>query len=659
MLRRVGHGCLLWALVLSTVLCAQEPGGEQAEPPDSISWNPGVLEHIAKQESITDLLREFASDQKMPIVLSEKVTGVVSGQFGPLHPRDFLDEITQKNGLIWTYDGASLYVYRSDEIKSEILPIRGVEMEEIIQALRQVGVWSSQYPIKLIGERKLIYVTGPPRYIETVTDIATKIQQQAARQANVEVVMKVFPLQYAWADDQAFTLSGNQIIVPGVATILRNLVNGTAAGGGGTSVQQIPRNLPGLRGQGLIGPYNEAIAEAAQSARSAEIAAAEANARASVVAPPSRPVDPDSPAGDLAAAVPTIIQADPRINAVLIRDVRDRIPEYEKLIRELDLPTGLVQIEASIIDVDADAGFEWTPDATFNWLKTDPSASVNVSTFPIGTGPAPNVSVRLDSAGLFNLLTRFRVLETEGQARLISRPTVLTINNMEATLNSQEEFFVRVSGFQQSDLFNVQVGTVLRIVPHIVDEGGFRRIKLIVTVEDGRQTEERIEDVPIISRNSINTQAVLNEGESLLIGGLIREEVSKDERRIPFVGKVPLIKHAFSSNETIKRRFERLVVITPKVIDLPDRNCMFIPPTPLQSESIPQSPSDIRQPPRNSGPSLQAPSLPRVPPPEPVPIQEARSGSKVSAKAMKQVPPGNTKRMSYWSRTFSGSKAQK
>ncbi|HVJ68599.1 MAG TPA: type III secretion system outer membrane ring subunit SctC, partial [Caulifigura sp.] len=619
MLWRVGQGCLLGAIAIAMalgapigsvpILRAQEPPVEQRpEFPDAIPWNPGQLSHVAKSEPIGDLLREFASDQAIPIVISDKVTGTISGQFGPAPPRQFLDEITQRNGLIWAYDGTTIYVYRSDEIKSEILPVRGVPLQEIVDTLRQLGIWSSQYPIRILGERRLMYVTGPPRYIQVVSELATKIQQQAAKQASVEIVMEVFPLQYAWADDQSFTMGGNQVIVPGVATILRALINGGATGGGGgTSVQQIPRNLPSLRGSGLIGPYNDAVYEATQSARSAELAATKAEARTSMMQQQQKAAAADTPEGDLAMSVPTIIQADPRINAVLIRDIKERMPEYKKIIQQLDNPTGLVQIEASIIDVDADAGFEWIPDATFNWLKTDPSLDMTASTYPIGSVPTPNVSVRIGSEGLFNLLTRFRVLETEGQAKLVSRPTVLTINNVEATLNSQEELFVKVNGFQTSDLFNVTVGTVLRIIPHIIDEGEFRRIKLIVTVEDGRRTEDNVDTVPIISRNSINTQAVLNEGESLLIGGLIREEVTKAERRIPFIGRVPGVKYLFASNEQAKKRFERIVLITPKVIDLPDRNCMFVPPGPVNG-APPQDPGDIRQPPRNYSPTVRPPS---------------------------------------------------
>lgn len=592
----MGHGCLLWAALLPALLHADEPGAPAPAVESGIPWADYDLSHVANNEPIVDLLREFANDQGLPVVTSEKVTGTISGKFGPLHPEKFLDAITQNNGLIWTYDGTALYVYRGDEIRTEIIPVRGAQIDEVIDALKLVGVWSDKYPIRVLESRNLLYITGPPRYLDVVKELATKIQLQAARQANVEVVMEVFPLQYAWADDQSFLLAGNQVIVPGVATILQNLINGPGSGQGsstgGRQVTQAPYNLPTLRGTGLIAPYNDALAQAQQSARNAELVASEARGRqeGAELARAAAAGESDSPEADLAATVQPVIQADPRLNAIVIKDVRERMAGYRDIIRQLDHPSGLVQIEASIIDVDAESGFEWSPDAVFQWLKGDPTGSIAVRPQPVPDA-ASNLTLALGSAGVYSLMSKFRALETEGHARLVSRPTVLTINNVEATLNSQEEFFVRVNGFETSDLFNVQIGTVLRIIPHIVEEGQGRRIKLIVTVEDGRRTEDEVDDVPVIARNSINTQAVLNEGDSLLIGGLIREEVTKNVRRLPIVGRIPGVKYLFASQDNEKRRLERIVLITPKVIELPDLNCQMpgiIPGAPmLNPESFP------------------------------------------------------------------------
>ncbi|MCA8996311.1 MAG: type III secretion system outer membrane ring subunit SctC [Planctomycetaceae bacterium] len=559
--RGVRQGCLLLiVLLLPAIALAEE-----------VPWRDAPYSHLSQSEPLPDLIRSFAADQGIPVVISENVTGIISGRFGPLPPQQFLQEITAQNGLIWYYDGAALYVYVSGEIISRLVPFRGQQLEEVIQTLDDLGVISKRYPMKVLSERGLVLITGPPRYVEMFEEMATGIQLQAERQASIEVTMRVYPLQYAWADDRTFVVGSAQITVPGVATILNNVVNQSAGPGGvvGSSVQQIPRNLGGLRGTGLISIQNQAIFEANQAAVNAQIAAAEAEAQATAVSRLTTPGTPgvDTPEQDLAAAIQPVIQPDPRLNAIIIRDVKQRHDDYARIIAELDRPDGLVQIEASIIDVNADSGFEWGPPFDALWRHNGNDLAFNYELVP---GDSANFTVSLLRNGVTEFLTNVKALETEGHARFVARPTVLTINNVEAVLNNQEEFFVRVAGNQQTDLFNVLVGTTLRIVPHIVEENGCRKIKLIIHIEDGQRNEAaNVDDIPVVSRNSINTQAVLNEGSSLLIGGLFRDETIRVERRPPLIGRIPKIGKLLSNIEYDTRRMQRIVLITPQIIELP------------------------------------------------------------------------------------------
>jgi len=80
---------------------------------------------------------------------------------------------------------------------------------------------------------------------------------------------------------------------------------------------------------------------------------------------------------------------------------------------------------------------------------------------------------------------RVKALESEGAANIVSKPHVLTLSNVEAVLGATTEFFVRVEGNEEVDLFNVPVGTVLRVTPHVYDKGSNKGIKLLVNIEDG------------------------------------------------------------------------------------------------------------------------------------------------------------------------------
>lgn len=567
---RCGQGCLLLALLASLAGAAEIP------------WQSQEYFHAASNEPLVDLLRQFAGDQNLPLVMTEKVTGSVSGRFGPMEPQKFLDQITRSNGLVWYYDGHVVYIYRSDEMTNKLLPVSATTPAEMIEILDGLDVLSDQFPVKALPDASLLYVVGPPQYVELLATLVETVDRNNQTQANVDVVVEIFPLKYAWADDQSFAFGDSQITVPGVVTILRNILSSRSAPGGlsGRSVQStVTNNLPSLRGRGLLNPEYAAWERAQQAAVGAQIAAAQANATAAATQQYQLQQQQQAAQANAKSAGPVataagegVIESDPRLNAVIIRDIKEKIPYYARIIRELDRPGGLVQIEATIIDVDANSGFDWGMPYLAQWRRNGNLHSAQVSLDANLADPlaGANMGVTVLRNGATDFLARLRAMETDGHARIVSRPSVLTINNVEAQLESIDTFFVRVEGNQEVDLFNVSVGTTLRIVPHIVDDPAGRRVKLIVKIEDGRQKEDEVDDIPIINRNVLNTQAVLSEGESLLVGGLIREEQTKNEKRIPVLGRIPKVGVLFKTIDDEKRKLERLVLITPTIMDLPE-----------------------------------------------------------------------------------------
>ncbi|MEM0925159.1 MAG: type III secretion system outer membrane ring subunit SctC, partial [Planctomycetota bacterium] len=429
--------------------------------------------------------------------------------------------------------------------------------------------------------------------------LAELIDARARERASLEVVTEVFLLQYAWADDQTYFIAGGEVTVPGVATILDQLVNGTD-GPVGASTEQALRNRPSLIGQGLIRPRNQAILRAEDAAINAQIAAASADAQARATLAATGGSEGDIDGGTIALVRP-VIQPDRRRNAIIVRDLKQRMDEHRKTIQQLDLPHAMVQIEASIIDVDADRGFEFGPPLQAIWQRGGRtlSASARLDT-PSGSAPPVGVSassgnftLSLSDAGVTEFLANLRALETEGHARVVSKPSILTLDNIDAFLSETEEFFIRVAGFEQADLFNVEVGTTLRIIPHIVYGEPTRQVKLNISLEDGaRSTTASVDNIPLVGHSAINTQAILMEGQSLLIGGLMRETTTKIERRVPFIGRLPVVGHLARTHDNETIRLERMVLLTPTIVELPtfsDDGCFEMPELlPDQDDALPE-----------------------------------------------------------------------
>src|SRR6185436_13054220 len=211
------------------------------------------------------------------------------------------------------------------------------------------------------------------------------------------------------------------------------------------------------------------------------------------------------------------IEAEPRLNAVIVRDAPERLPRYEQLIAALDVEPQSVEVEATIIDVNTDRARELGINWRWNNDGREASYSGNVPT----VGPGGVASVVLGSLGQF--FARIRALQAEGAARVVSSPQLVTLSNVDAVFDNTQTFFVRVAGREEVDLFNVSAGTLLRVTPHVFRENNANRIKMMVQIEDGNLTARQVDQIPVVERSTINTQALIVEGESLLIGGMVRD----------------------------------------------------------------------------------------------------------------------------------------
>ncbi|KVM90582.1 hypothetical protein WJ62_02985 [Burkholderia diffusa] len=277
-------------------------------------------------------------------------------------------------------------------------------------------------------------------------------------------------------------------------------------------------------------------------------------------------------------------QADGQMNAVIVRDYAWRMNSYAKLIAALDIMAKQVEIEAQIIDVRVDSleqlGVDWhltsrNINANFDGRASSSSTgSTNGgggvspgSGLATGMVPGATLTTILGNAGR-TLLTSVNALEQKGDASIVSRPKVLTQDNVQATLEDNQTFYVPVAGAFGSSLFSVQAGTSLRVTPlTIVDATGKSRIRLSVHIEDGGISgTSTVSSLPVVNTRRIDTEAMVGEGDSLLIGGLIYSEDMSLNSGIPVLSKIPVIGALFQQRNSNRVRVERLFLITPRLV---------------------------------------------------------------------------------------------
>jgi type III secretion protein C len=254
----------------------------------------------------------------------------------------------------------------------------------------------------------------------------------------------------------------------------------------------------------------------------------------------------------------------------------------------MDVPAGLVELSATIIDFTngsvRDLGVEWQHAGKTSFAGADAQV-LHGQTFSNLAGataenprPAPATPVLLEGysfstlvgQGSATVMARIRALEKTGKARINARPGVLTFDNLQAHIAHTQSFHVRVAGERDANLFQLESGTVLRVTPHIIEEEGEKSVRLVVEIEDGSLSrDELVDNIPTVSTSTVNTQAVVGDEESLLLGGFIRTEEGVSTSQVPLLGSIPLLGHLFKRSTRTRTRVERIFMITPRIIESP------------------------------------------------------------------------------------------
>jgi len=582
---------LLWVALIGSARAAAIPFGDRD------------VRLTAREQPIHLFLQDLFGLLDLPVAVSPGVKGAVNGQFSGPAERVYRN-IARSFGLVEYYDGAVVHIYSPSEMGTRTLPLPNGVAARVIKSANEMQLTDARNRVRSTSGGALI-ASGTRRFIEQVEELARA--QHASSQAQPPLGFKVFYLRYAWAQDVSMSFGGRSVVVPGVASIVRALMTSNPK----SRIHVAPQDQalrptqPRLRGQGLArtgGGQTLGAPDADPRIESAEAVMAAYGGGAGGAATSAgggyAPVAAPLLLGDTHTVR---VEADTRLNAVIVRDAPERLPQYEQLVRALDVEPQPLEIEATIVDVNTDKlrelGINWRysgrrGSALFgNGTQSDNLLRGTVppdQITPIGRGGF--ISAVLGGANEF--VARINALQDQGAARVVSSPQVVTLSNVEAVFDNSKTFYVRVAGRDEVDLFNVSAGTTLRVTPHVFRDRDQVRIKLLVHIDDGLISQERVDQIPVVERSSINTQALIFEGESLLIGGLVRESSSQGVTKVPFLGDIPIVGNLFKSRSDSNARFERMFMITPRLS--PTRRAPLPAatgtPPPAQPPAAPPSP---------------------------------------------------------------------
>ncbi|NYS61599.1 type IV pilus secretin PilQ [Vreelandella salicampi] len=285
------------------------------------------------------------------------------------------------------------------------------------------------------------------------------------------------------------------------------------------------------------------------------------------------------------------VSIDQRTNTLLVQDTREQVEQIMSTLDRLDVAVRQVQIEARIViardSVSRELGVDWGISSRRDVRGVFGSSTRDRLTFDGASDGTPNtggLAVDFGSSGTpttfgFGYLSgdilldlELRALESENKSQTISQPRIITANQRTATISQGEERAYPVQDNTTTTNNNSSQVTVefkeallsLEVTPQITPDD---RIIMDLVINNDSFGVPDVTDEPPINTNTIETQVLVDNGQTVVLGGILTTEELSQIAKTPLLGDLPLIGRLFRYNEESNEKVELLVFITPRLLD--------------------------------------------------------------------------------------------
>jgi len=267
------------------------------------------------------------------------------------------------------------------------------------------------------------------------------------------------------------------------------------------------------------------------------------------------------------------IEIDNRTNKVVVTDTAANMEKISKMILAFDEKTPQVTIEAKILQVDLSDAFKMGID----WDKIFDTSDITLSgNFDVDTGTAGS-SLTIGSANLsqYSYYALIEALNSVGKTNTLSTPRITVLNNQEAKiLVGTKEVYVSTSTTTSEGVSTtaeavtfVDVGVTLSVTPTINPDGFVTmKIRPEVSSTGTPYTTASGNQIPVVSTSEAETNVMVKDGSTIIIGGLIKDKIQDTVKKVPLLGDIPLIGLVFRSKDKTTTKTELAIFLTPRII---------------------------------------------------------------------------------------------
>ena len=475
---------------------------------------------------------------------------------------------------------------------TRVIDLHSVSSVEVIPIIRPLIAQYGHAAASASGNA--VVISDQKDNVDRITKLVRELDQASDND------YEVLPLEHAWVGDVAKiiqeTLATNKGQLPsGMQVIADERSNRLVIKGNANKRARVRKLVKTLDQEGIRTSSTrvmflrhadaknlaDILNEASQNIQDDSPDARNAGNRPRGSRPPSPPNQaankPKSGKGGLSGNV--FIKADETTNALVMIADPDTLKELESLVRQLDVRRAQVLIEAAIVEVsgnlDETLGLQWGFQG-----KNKPSqrggetSSIN----PISVVGAPLDYAKMSLGQVLLRNSNFGVLvnalSRKSNVNLMSTPSLMTLDNEEAEFVVGKEVSFTTGSYQQNNTdtknpFNTTerkpVGLTLKVTPHIGD-GNTLRLEIEQEQSNILQEASDINSNPVTSQRKIKTVITVDDKETIVLGGILRDIVTHNTDKVPLLGDIPLIGRLFSNKRDVLEKQNLMLFIKPSIV---------------------------------------------------------------------------------------------
>ena len=491
--------------------------------------------------AVQEVLKLIAESGDFNLAIGTGVTGNVTLYIDDMDPRDLLDVVigivdaayVEENGTVWVM-GKEQYESRYgekfvDNLVSRTFVLKYAKAKEVMPSVK--GLLGDKAIVKPDLARNLIRIKASPRLISEAAQMLADIDKPT--------VTRAYQLQCIPAE-MAAELLGR--MVTDQTTIVEDVINQRLVVS--SSEFELDRIDAIMRMLDVGGQFETAVVQVAYA-------------------------QPDSLAEALRAYLtPDLgqIHADNRSRKIIVTDYSSNVGTIMRLAEEFDVPARQVLIEARIIQVqtsrEVSTGINWTVlQNEMNLSGTFPALALNDPGLRGDFGDLTSKNYKiiieaLETYGTTNLLSSPRLMVADGGTGMIhvgSQVPYKTINTQTTTSGIINQF---------ETVIIVDVGINLEVDIKILGDGMIEmKVRPEVSAVIGFS-----DDVPVVESSIVDSSLIIQSGNTVILGGLVKDEKRTTRKGVPILASIPLIKYLFSSNVDEDIQGEMVILLTPRIM---------------------------------------------------------------------------------------------